>query len=1073
MADSLFSPIVRSRGVSAVLGPTNTGKTHLAMERMLTYKTGMIGLPLRLLAREIYGRVVERVGAQHVALITGEEKIKPPHPRYWIATVEAMPRDVSVDFLAIDEVQLCADVDRGHIFTDRLLNARGRAETMVLGAQTMHPLIEALLPNAQLSTRPRLSQLTHTGECKITRLPPRSAIVAFSVEEVYSIAELIRRQRGGAAVVMGALSPRTRNAQVALYQSGEVDYLVATDAIGMGLNLDIHHVAFAADQKFDGRRQRHLSPAELGQIAGRAGRYLRDGTFGTTGRCLPFDDELVEALQTHTFDPLSIIQWRSPLLDMSSLASLKASLGRYPSERGLVRCPEADDERALDLMERDSLIASHLESRDALALVWQVARVPDYRKLTHQAHGELLIQLARHLLSHEYIPEDWMARQIGVLDRIDGDIDTLSARMAHMRTWAYVANQNAWLAHPEYWQEMTRALEEKLSDALHERLTQRFIDRRTGVLLRRLKENGMIEAQVTSTGEVNVEGQLLGTLMGFQFAPDPQAEGVDAKALKATAARILTAEMATRAERLFQSPDTGLLLSNDGLIRWEGHAVGRMIAGEALLKPRVMVICDEHLMGEAKERAESRLAAFVSASIQQRLAQLVTLEAAEGIEGMARGIAYQLTQALGVLDRASIAHDVKSLDQEARVALRNLGVRFGAYHLFVPALLKPKSRQLAIHLWLLHHDLPDASGLDEIIQLAESGRTSFPANTTFPADLYRIAGYKLCETRAVRVDILERLADLIRPALNYRPGLSVGIPPEGAADHDAFVVTGAMTSLAGCAGEDFSHILKALGYVVEKRAGPAITKPIVMAPLVAAPIITSTVKQGVDEASETTDQEQKEGESEAFVAVIAASALVETPQPVDAPLSEATEISQETQDVAQPTDIAVSSEESVTEVTLIEVWRAKRHHTHHSGAKSHSKKPFEKKAVAPKTRPTPPPFALLADKKPSPDAEGSAQAKKPWQGKDHTKGKEKREGEEGISNRKPRREESHERTRDRGSDSARGKTRYQGDRDRDGRDFGQDRLLATTEKPRSNKEPDLSSPFAKLLALKNDLKSGS
>ncbi|MGA9893846.1 MAG: helicase-related protein, partial [Xanthobacteraceae bacterium] len=529
----------RGAGVTAVLGPTNTGKTHLAIERMLSHSSGLIGLPLRLLAREVYNRAVERVGADSVALITGEEKIKPPNPRFWVATVEAMPRDLDVAFLAIDEIQLAADFERGHVFTDRMLNRRGRGETLVLGAATMRPIVERLLPGASIVSRPRLSQLTFAGEKKLTRLPRRSAVVAFSADEVYAIAELIRRQRGGAAVVLGSLSPRTRNAQVGLYQSGEVDYLVATDAIGMGLNLDVDHIAFASDRKFDGYQYRKLNPSELAQIAGRAGRATRDGTFGTSGRCPPFEPELVQALESHTFDPVKLVQWRSSDLDFSSVGALQATLATAPTENALARAPVAEDILVLDHAARDDGVRNMIGSPADVERLWDVCQLPDYRKIAPANHAELVVTLFGYLQREGKIATDWFAEQIAMADRTDGDIDTLSTRIAHIRTWTFAANRPDWLADPEHWQSVTRGVEDKLSDALHERLTERFVDRRTSALMRRMRDSSSLDPQFNKTGEVIVEGHVIGRLDGFVFVPEASAGGSEAKALQNAAQKAL------------------------------------------------------------------------------------------------------------------------------------------------------------------------------------------------------------------------------------------------------------------------------------------------------------------------------------------------------------------------------------------------------------------------------------------------------------------------------------------------------------------------------------------------------
>jgi ATP-dependent RNA helicase SUPV3L1/SUV3 len=809
----------RGAGVTAVLGPTNTGKTHLAIERMLAHSSGVIGLPLRLLAREVYNRAVERVGADAVALVTGEEKIKPPNPRFWVATVEAMPSDLDVAFLAVDEIQLAADFERGHVFTDRVLHRRGREETLVLGAATMRPIIERLLPGVSMVSRPRLSQLTFAGEKKLTRLPRRSAIVAFSAEEVYAIAELIRRQRGGAAVVLGALSPRTRNAQVALYQAGEVDYLVATDAIGMGLNLDVDHIAFASDRKFDGYQFRKLSPAELAQIAGRAGRAMRDGTFGTTGRCPPLEAEVAQALESHNFEPVKIVQWRNTDLDFSSIGALQASLAATPTENTLTRAPVAEDVLVLDHAARDDDVRAVTGTRADVERLWQVCQVPDYRKIAPATHAELVVTLYGFLMREGKIPTDWFAHQVAQADRVDGDIDTLSNRIAHIRTWTFAANRPDWLADPEHWQNVARGVEDKLSDALHERLTERFIDRRTSMLMRRLRENAELEPEMSKTGEVVVEGHTIGRLDGFVFIADASSGGSEAKALQNAAQKALVGEIAARAARLAQAKDEQFVLAADGTIRWTGAAVGKLIAGEEALRPRARVVADEHLSGASREAVEARLSTYVKSHIEELLGPLFALAAAPDISGIARGVAFQLVEALGVLDRARVADDVKGLEQPERASLRKYGVRFGAYHIYLPPLLKPAPRALAVQLWALAHDGPQSKGLDDLLHLAGSGRTSIPSNRDVDAAFYRVAGYRVCGERAVRVDILERLADLIRPALAWREG-AAGQKPAGAVAAGGFTVVNTMTSLTGASGEDFASILRSLGYRMELRPKP-------------------------------------------------------------------------------------------------------------------------------------------------------------------------------------------------------------------------------------------------------------
>jgi ATP-dependent RNA helicase SUPV3L1/SUV3 len=923
-------PLERARGVRVVLGPTNTGKTHYAVERMLGHASGMIGLPLRLLAREVYNQVVERVGTAAVALVTGEEKIKPKTAHYFISTVEAMPRDLHLDFVAIDEIQLAGDLDRGHIFTDRLLNRRGSEETLLVGASTMQGRIEQLLPGAPILSRPRLSKLSFAGSRKIARLPRRTAIVAFSVEEVYAIAEWIRRQRGGAAVVLGALSPRTRNAQVEIYQNGDVDYIVATDAIGMGLNLDVDHIAFASDRKFDGWQYRRLNPAEFGQIAGRAGRHMRDGTFGTTGRCPPFDANLVEALEEHRFEPVNMLQWRNTDLDFASIPALLASLDEPPKERTLTRAPLAEDQMVLEALSHDEKVKRETKTRADVARLWDTCQIPDYRKLSPGAHAELVLSIYGFVVRAGHIPEDWIGRHISELDRVEGDLDTLSGRIAQVRTWTFIANRPDWLRDPEHWQGVTRQVEDTLSDALHERLAQRFVDRRTSVLMRRLRENAMLEAEITTSGDVLVEDQHVGHLSGFCFAPDPQADGEAAKALNAAAQKALASEIEGRARRVHEAVDEAFVLADDGVIRWLGEPIGKIAAGDKLLEPRANVLADEQLTGPLLDMVQRRLDLWLALQVKKLLGPLIEIEKGDGLEGIARGIAFRIAESLGVLERAQVAEDVKNLPQEARAALRKLGVRFGAYHLYIPALMKPAPRAFAAQLWALRNGGVGNSQA-EVPHLAASGRTSFLADKDVPRGFYRAAGFHLCGERAVRVDILERLADLIRPALSYRPGITPGEPPPGTADADGFVVTVAMTSLAGCSGESFASVLRALGYGCERRSGPAITVPLV------ASAATEPVRPASESAAAPAAEQEAVAaeasaapEPEAAIEIAteaAATSLSEfpaetAPEPIIALESIAACAPVESQTPPAETALADAPEESP--VPLIEIWRPHR-----------------------------------------------------------------------------------------------------------------------------------------------------
>jgi ATP-dependent RNA helicase SUPV3L1/SUV3 len=806
-----------SSSLKAILGPTNTGKTHFAIDRMLAYPTGMIGLPLRLLAREVYQRVAARVGNEHVALITGEERVVPARARYWVCTVEAMPTDMPVECLAIDEIQTAISFERGHVFTDRILNARGLQETLLLGAATMVPAIRALLPGAEIISRPRLSELTYAGSRKISRQPRRTAIVAFSAHQVYAIAELLRRERGGAAVVMGALSPRTRNAQVELYQSGDVDFLVATDAIGMGLNLDVEHVAFADDTKFDGQQTRPLTPAEFGQIAGRAGRHLTNGTFGVTGNADEFDIDLVQRLEGHDFEPVKVLQWRNPDLDFTSIAALQASLDAAPTHKVLTRVPVATDQHALEFLARNE--AGRLATTpEAVRLLWECCSIPDYRDISPAHHGEIVTQLYVDLRRHGRIDQDWIAEQVRFCDNINGDIDTLSNRIRQIRTWTFVANRKNWLEDPAHWREKTRDIEDRLSDALHERLTQRFVDRRTSVLLRHLRDKRMVVPEINAQGEVSLEGHLIGRIEGFRFTLARSEEG-DAKGLRAAAGQVIAPEIHNRAERLAGAPNEEFVLATDGYLRWKGEIVANLAEGDSLYQPRLILLADESLTGADLDAVQDRLNLWLRHHINTQLEPIMALSEPADLEGPARGVAYRLYEHLGLLARPVVADEVKGLDQDVRGKMRKHGIKFGAYHIYVPASLKPAPRELAILLYALKHGGIRQPGVSELPQIVLSGRTSVILDPEIRHELYEIAGFKVAGKRAVRIDILERLADLIRPLVAIDAATTAEAPP-GAAEGNGFRVTVEMTSLLGCSGEDFASILTSLGYRVRRTPKP-------------------------------------------------------------------------------------------------------------------------------------------------------------------------------------------------------------------------------------------------------------
>ncbi|MEO8882816.1 MAG: helicase-related protein, partial [Devosia sp.] len=843
----------------AILGPTNTGKTWFAIERMLAHRSGMIGLPLRLLAREVYARIAMRVGKDAVALVTGEERIVPAHPRYWVATVEAMPVEVPVECLAIDEIQTAISFDRGHVFTNRLLNARGISETLLLGAETMVPVIRALLPGAEIIHRPRLSALTYAGSKKISRQPPRSAIVAFSASQVYAIAELIRRERGGAAVVMGSLSPRARNAQVDMYQNGDVDFLVATDAIGMGLNLDVHHVAFADDHKFDGHQTRMLTPAEFGQIAGRAGRHLDNGTFGVTANAEQFDEELVQQLESHDFEPVRQLQWRNADLDFASIDRLRRSLEQPPAHKALTRVPTATDQHALDFLSRNEA-AQFATNAEATRLLWECCQIPDYRDISPAQHGEIVTKVYSDLMIAGQVDADWIAEQVSFCNNTAGDIDTLSNRIRQIRTWTFVANRRNWLEDPAHWREKTRDIEDRLSDALHERLTQRFVDRRTSVLIRHLRDRLMALPEINDRGEVSLEGHLIGSIEGFRFTLARSDGDADAKGLDTAAAQVIAPEIRNRAERLTGAPNEELILSTDGFVRWKGEIVAQLAEGDALLAPRLIVLADETLTGVELERVQERLGLWLRHHINTLLEPVISLIEPADLEGAARGIAFRMSENLGILPRQAVADEVKGLDQDVRAKMRKHGIKFGAYHIYLPLSLKPVPRELAIVLYALKHGGVRQPGVSELPHTVLSGRTSVLLDPEVKPALYEVAGFKVAGKRAVRVDILERLADIIRPLIAFDPRTATNPPPPGAAEGNGFRVTVEMTSLLGCSGEDFASILSSLGYRV--RRVPKVAAPVEAAAITgeAAPVAEASA---VGEAALATDAVPADGSTAA------------------------------------------------------------------------------------------------------------------------------------------------------------------------------------------------------------------
>ncbi len=890
--------MLREATVTAVLGPTNTGKTHYAIERMLAHRTGVIGLPLRLLAREVYDRIVGLRGPSVVALMTGEERIVPARAQYWVCTVESMPTDIGADFLAVDEIQLCADPDRGHVFTDRLLHARGLHETMFLGADTMRSAIAEMVPKAQFLRRERFSELTYAGSKKISRMPPRSAIVGFSVENVYAIAELIRRQKGGCAVVMGALSPRTRNAQVDLYQNGEVDYLVATDAIGMGLNLDITHVALAGLSKFDGRRMRYLSPSELAQIAGRAGRYKTHGSFGVTGEAPPLDDEVVAAISNHQFPPVRKLQWRNSDLEFGSVKRLIDSLEIRTQDEMLTRSRESDDLMALKSLAGMTEVTNRVGRPQDVRLLWDVCRIPDFRGISHAEHSAMLERIFGFLQESGRIPDDWMARQVKRIDRNNGDIDTLSKRLAYIRTWTYVAQRSGWVNDESHWRAETRAVEDRLSDALHGALTQRFVDRRTSVLLRRLKQKEGLVAEVNDKGEVTVAEQFVGRLEGFRFSQDKSATPEEAKMLRQAAMTALRPEFHLRADRFYNAPDTEIDFTEQGGLMWGEHAVGKLVKGGDALKPSVQAFVEEDAGTDVGEKVTRRLQHFIDRKVATHFEPLHALSRDETLSGMARGFAFQLIEAFGILPRDGVAADVKALDQDARGMLRKHGVRFGQFTVFLPLLLKPAPTRLRLVLWSLWNDV------DHFPEAPPPGLVTVPVPAGTPVEHASMSGYRIAGQRAIRIDMLERLADQLR-AEDSRGGF------EAKAD---------MLSITGMTLEQFADLMQGLGYRADKgeRVKVKVPQPQPVADL--APAVEAVDENAVtqDAAAEPVAEEAAAPESEASdiaVDTVAADASTDGVEP-DRKAPEAEVAAENVPEGETPDDTAVATDDAESEATV-------------------------------------------------------------------------------------------------------------------------------------------------------------
>ncbi|WP_221792779.1 helicase-related protein [Aquisediminimonas sediminicola] len=788
--------------VRAVLGPTNTGKTHLAIERLCAHSSGMIGFPLRLLAREVYDRVVAIKGAANVGLITGEEKIMPPNARWLLCTVESMPISRDVAFVALDEAQIGTDPERGHVFTDRLLYARGREETMILGSDSLKPIIRALIPHAEIISRPRFSQLTHAGPMKLSRLPARSAIVAFSVEQVYAVAEMLRRTRGGAAVVMGALSPRTRNAQVAMFQAGEVDYLVATDAIGMGLNMDVSHIAFASLSKFDGKRQRRLAISEIAQIAGRAGRHQRDGTFGVLGGMgddLTLTEAEIDRVVNHRFPPLDHLLWRNAEPDFSTLDNLIASLEEVPDEPMLRAAPEAVDLAVLRQLAAHHDIRDKAKGARAVSLLWELCGLPDFRKVGPSYHAQLVAQLFLQRV-HGPIAEDWFARELARLDQVGGDVDRLASRLAGVRTLAYIAQRPDWLALPGQWAIQTMALEERLSDALHQRLTERFVDRRTMVLMRSVgRDRRLLDVQVATDGQVTVEDEMIGHLNGFRFTVDGDARRGDRKMLLAAAEHHLPRELERRAQALAEAPDDQFSLSLVAgapiTLYWRGQDIIGFKPGKDLLHPQfapdpTIASLPPTPRKAVMERLERWLHHRIAGQLRPLL-RLADMASHEATSPNLRALLAQIVANGGIISRHEVETALHHLDRQERHHLRRIGLEIGALDLFHPMLLKPGAASLRLALHHIRENLPMPP-----LPMAGLGLLDKPSPALDAAAA--LAGYRRFGDQMLRIDLVEKIARSVHDARgqsrDYLPDMALA------------------TSL-GIGTATFARIMRALGFV--------------------------------------------------------------------------------------------------------------------------------------------------------------------------------------------------------------------------------------------------------------------
>jgi ATP-dependent RNA helicase SUPV3L1/SUV3 len=781
-----------SQKITALLGPTNTGKTFVAIEKMLEFDTGIFGLPLRLLAREVYDKCKNKVGVEKVALITGEEKIIPNTAKYFICTVESMPKDKEVDFVAIDEIQMCADRERGHIFTQRLLEARGTKLTMFLGSQIMANIINDLINGVEFVKKERFSKLSYSGVKKISRLDRKVAIIAFSIEEVYAIAELVRRQKGGAAVIMGSLSPKTRNSQVGLYQSGDVDYLIATDAIGMGLNMDINEIYFSNLKKFDGKKNRRLNLIEMSQIAGRAGRYKNDGGFGTTGDCETLNSDEIEKIEKHQLPDTKIIYWRNSQLDFSSSGNLIASLEEKPKQKNLLRTNDSLDESVLRFFLKKG--SNNIIYHKNLDILWECCQIPDFEKKAYGQHINIVDKVFQFLTTrNNRIPSKFMKDQLKGLEKEHGNVDLLSHRLSNVRTWSYVANKKNWVENSDYWVQLTKDIEDKLSDKLHDELTKSFIDKKISILSRSLKQDLVLNTKINEENKMHIDGQLIGELKGLKFIIEITSKTLDTdiKSIKKAARKGVEEELVKRVKEILDNGE--IEINNDNKITWKNHSIARLKKGSNYLNPEIEIIADESLNLDSKVRLTIFLNKWLNNYIDEILGDLVKLTEHKIENQYLRGLVFQLYENNGVVKRSEIEQIVKLIPVEERKKLWGMGIKIGRYHIYLPKMLKPKAVEFRIGLWKIFNNLSNKN------KVPLSG-LNFLINKNFEKNFLLLCGFEKFNEFFVRIDILEKLFIKIIDSTKDRK----------------FKINAEMMNLLGCSKENFYKLMNYMNYKKDK-----------------------------------------------------------------------------------------------------------------------------------------------------------------------------------------------------------------------------------------------------------------